>query len=72
MAYRIVEEWACPTYVDYNTNETLYDECSTNVQGLWVVEYDEVEKEIMDWLERFEIGEVEKARDYIKQLEKGE
>lgn len=68
MKYKIVTEWAAPTYYDYDTNEELYDECQGNPQRLWVVSYDEENKEIIDWLMDFMLHEEDKARDYIKQL----
>lgn len=68
MEYRIVSEWACPTYYDYKTNETLYDECSSSAQRLWVVSYDTENKEIIEWLQDFTLAEEDKANDYIEKL----
>ena len=70
--YKVVEEWSAPTYVDYDTNEELYDECDASVQCLWVVSYDTENKEIIEWLERFYVGEDEEAKARAKELnEKG-
>ena len=71
MKYRIVSEYSAPTFYDIDTNEELYDECSANNQRLWVVSYDEEQGEIIDWLMDFMLHEEDKARDYIKDLEKG-
>lgn len=72
MKYRIVSEYSAPTFYDIDTNEELYDECQAYNQRLWVVSYDEENKEIIDWLMDFMLHEEDKARDYIKELEKGE
>lgn len=72
MEYKIVSEWACPTYYDYKTNEMLYDECDASAQRLWVVSYDPEAKEIVEWLEDFTLAEEDKANDYIEKLKKGE
>lgn len=73
MKYRIVSEYSAPTFYDIDTNEDLYDECQASNQRLWVVSYDEENKEIIDWLMDFMLHEEDKARDYIKELnEKGE
>lgn len=72
ITYKIVAEWAAPTYYDLDTNAELYDECDSSCQRLWVVSYDEENKEIIEWLEDFMLHEKDKARDYIKQLKKGE
>lgn len=70
--YKVVEEWAAPTYVDYNTRETLYDECDSSVQALWVVSYDTEEKEVIEWLERFYVGEDDEALARAKELNEEE
>lgn len=67
--YKVVEEWAAPTFYDIDTNEELYDECDSSCQRLWVVSYDEENKEIIEWLMDFMLHEEDKARDYIKELE---
>lgn len=72
MKYRIVSEYSAPTFYDIDTNEELYDECQADNQRLWVVSYDEENKEIIEWLMDFMLHEEDKARDYIKELEKGE
>lgn len=69
--YRIVEEWAAPDYVDIKTHKNLYDSCDCSVQCLWVVSYDTEEHEIIEWLERFELSEEDKANDYIANLKDG-
>ena len=66
--YKVVSEWSAPTYYDLDTNEELYDECDASEQALWVVSYDTEDKEIIEWLERFYIGEDEEARARAKEL----
>lgn len=66
--YKVVSEWSAPTYYDINTNEQLYDECDASEQALWVVSYDTQEKEIVEWLERFYVGEYEEAKARAKEL----
>lgn len=68
IVYKIVVEWAAPTYYDYENNTELYDECDASPQRLWVVSYDPDEKEIVEWLEEFYTGDVQKAKDYIEKL----
>ena len=68
--YKVVSEWAAPTYYDIDTNEELYDECDASVQALWVVSYDEDEHEIIEWLERFDTYEDSKAVDLANELNK--
>lgn len=70
--YKIVSEWACPTYYDHETNEMLYDGCDASVQRLWVVSYDPEEHEIIEWLQDFTLAEEDKANEYIEKLKKGE
>lgn len=71
--YKVVSEWAAPTYYDIDTNEELYNECDASIQALWVVSYDEDEHEIIEWLERFATYEDSKAVDLANELnEKGE
>ena len=71
--YKLVSEWSAPTFYDYETNEVLYDECDASEQALWVVSYDTDNKEIIEWLERYYIDEVEEARARVKELnEEGE
>lgn len=72
LIYKLVSEWASPTYYDYKTNEMLYDECDSSAQRLWVVSYDPEEHEIIEWLQDFTLAEEDKANEYIKKLEKGE
>lgn len=69
MKYRIVSEYSAPTFYDIDTNEELYDECQGSPQRLWVVSYDEENKEVIDWLMDFMLHEEDKAREYIKELE---
>lgn len=69
--YKIVVEWAAPTFYDYKTNEELFDECDSSQQRLWVVSYDTEAKEIIDWIEDFRLSEEDKALEFIKGLEKG-
>ena len=71
MKYILVDEWSAPTYYLHDTNEELYDECESSIQALWAVSYDEEEHEIIEWLERFSLSEEDKAKEYIKQLERG-
>lgn len=68
--YRLAIEYSAPTYYDYDTNEELYDECQSNQQRLWVVSYDTETNEVEEWIRDFLIGEEDKAREYIKKLEK--
>lgn len=68
--YKVVSEWAAPTYYDIDTNEELYDECDASIQALWVVSYDEDEHEIIEWLERFTIDEDSKAVELANELNK--
>lgn len=72
MSYKIVVEHSAPTFYDIGTGEELYDECQADDQRLWVVSYNDEEKEIIDWLQDFMLHEEDKARDYIKKLNKGE
>ncbi len=72
MKYRLVYEYSAPTFYDVETEEELFDECQASPQRLWVVSYDEENKEIVDWLMDFMLHEEDKARDYIKESEKGE
>lgn len=69
--YRVVEEWAAPTYYDYDTGEELYDECDGSYQRLWVISYDEDEREIVEWLEEYFISDVERAKARAKELNLG-
>lgn len=66
--YRVVSEWAAPTYYDIDTNEELFDECDASIQALWVVSYDEDEHEIIEWLERFYANEEEEAKARAEEL----
>lgn len=68
--YKVVSEWAAPTYYDIDTNKELYDECDASIQALWVVSYDEDEHEIIEWLERFYANEVEEAKARAEELNK--
>lgn len=68
--YKVVEEWAAPTYKDIDTHEELYDECDASVQALWVVSYDTKEHEIVDWLERFYLNEEDEAKARAEELNK--
>lgn len=70
--YRLAIEYSAPTYYDYDTDEELYDECQSSPQRLWVVSYDTEANEVVEWITDFLIGEEDKAREYIKGLEKGE
>lgn len=70
--YRLAIEHSAPTYYDYDTNEELFDECQSSPQRLWVVSYDTEEDEVVEWIKDFLIGEEDRAREYIKKLEKGE
>ena len=71
--YKVVSEWAAPTYYDIDTNEELYDECDVSEQCLWIISYDTDEHEVVEWLERYYIGEEEEAKARAKELnEKGE
>lgn len=51
--YKLVEEWASPTYTDYETGEILYESCDANILEWWVVSYDPEEREIVEWVECF-------------------
>ena len=66
--YKVVSEWSAPTYYDLDTNEELYDECDASEQALWVVSYDTKEKEIIEWLERYEIGNENIALEVAEKL----
>ena len=71
--YKVVSEWSAPTYYDLDTNEELYNECDAMEQALWVVSYDTEEHEVVEWLERFYVGEDNEARARAKELnEEGE
>ena len=66
--YRVVEEWASPTYYDHDTREKLYDDCDNNCQRLWVVSYDEDEHEVVEWLEEYCVYDIEIAKARAKEL----
>lgn len=66
--YKVVSEWAAPTYYDIDTNEELFDECDASVQALWVVSYDPEEHEIIEWLERFYANEEDEAKARAEEL----
>lgn len=68
--YKVVSEWAAPTFYDIDTNEELFDECDASIQALWVVSYDPKEHEIIEWLERFYANEEAEARARAKELNK--
>lgn len=70
--YILVDEWSAPTYYEHNTSNELYDECNSSIQRLWVVSYDEDEKEIIEWLQDFTLAQEDEALAYIKALKKGE
>lgn len=71
--YKVVEEWAAPTYIELGTNKELYDECQASIQALWVISYDTNENEVVDWLERFYAHEEDEALARAKELnEEGE
>lgn len=70
IVYKVVSEWAAPTYYDYDTNVTLYDECQASPQCLWVVSYDTEGQEIIEWLERFETYEHNEALAMAENLNK--
>lgn len=72
MKYRLVYEYSAPTFYDVETEEELFDECQASPQRYWVVSYDEEQGEIVDWIMDFMLHEEDKARAYIKGLEKGE
>lgn len=72
VVYKLVVEYSSPIFYDYDTNEKLFEECDYGNQRLWVVSYDTENNEIIDWLMDFMLHQEEKARDYIKKLEKGE
>lgn len=64
--YKVVSEWAAPTYYDIDTNKELYDECNASIQALWVVSYDN--HEIIEWLERFYPDEEDEAKARADEL----
>ena len=68
--YILVDEWSAPTYCEHNTSNELYNECDASVQRLWVVSYDEDEKEIIEWLQDFTLAQEDEALAYIKALER--
>lgn len=68
--YKVVEEWAAPTFYDYDTQEKLYDECDSSCQRLWVVSYDEENKEIIEWLEEYYVCDIKIAKARAKELNK--
>lgn len=71
--YKVVSEWSAPTFYDIDTNEELYNECDASEQCLWVISYDTDEHEVVEWLERYYIGEEEEAKARAKELnEEGE
>lgn len=70
MKYRVVYEYSAPTFYDYDTDDELYDECQASIQCYWVVSYDEKNREIIEWVDRF--YDVENAKKYIEKLEQGE
>ena len=61
--YRVVEEFSAPDYYDEETGEKLYESCDGSLQCYWVVSYDPQEKEIVEWIERFD--NPSDARKYI-------
>lgn len=68
ITYKVVSEWSAPTYYDIDTNKKLCDECDASEQCLWIVSYDEDDDEIVEWLERFYVGEEEQARSRAEEL----
>lgn len=66
--YKVVEEWAAPTFYELGTRKELYDECDSSIQALWVVSYDADENEIVEWLERFYANEADEALARAKEL----
>ena len=67
LEYKIVSEYAAPTYYDYETNDELMDTSDVTLQGYWVVSWDKEEKEIYEWIERFD--DVNDAKRYRAELE---
>lgn len=73
--YMVVDEFSTPSYFVHNTDELLYDSCDANVQTLWLVGYDEEEKEIIEWVERYRIYDDDKAlarAEYLNRKLRGE
>lgn len=65
--YKVVEEWGIMSYVDVETQETIYVEGECHLQSYWVVTYDPEEKELMEWIKTFSTEE--EAQEYKKKLE---
>lgn len=69
MEYKIVEEFAAPTYYDVATGKKLWETCDESSQGYWVVSYDPINEEIEEWIELFPT--IADAEQYIhNELEK--
>ena len=68
--YRLAYEYSSPSYYDIDTEETLWQSCDYSKQCLWVVSWDTQEKEIIEWLEQFNLAQEDEARAYIRALEK--
>lgn len=54
MEYKVAYEYSAPDYYDNETGEKLYESCDASTQCYWVVSYDPEEKEIIEWIERFD------------------
>lgn len=66
--YRVVEEVSAPTFYDVETNDKLDEYCDEEVQAYWVVLYDNEERYIVEYVDRFYDEEL--AIAYKKKLEK--
>lgn len=53
MEYKIVEAWGAMSYIDPETNKTLYEETEDMRQCYWVVKFDLEENEILSWEEMY-------------------
>ena len=66
LEYKILTEWAAPTFYDYKTNHVVCESGEEELQAYWVVSWDK-ENESFEWLERFStISEAEKYLENIK------
>lgn len=64
---KIVEEWACPFYVEYGTDEHLEDNGEYQRLSYWVVEWDEDERLITNFVEQFQsVTEAERYLDMMQ------
>lgn len=66
MSYKILEEWACSTYIDTETKEETYVSSSSDLVRYWVVACDDG-KNIIEWVDKFD--DEEEAREFLAELE---